>query len=192
MVMKQIFILAASFAMFIIYSSISMASVSMSMSGSISKNQGTSYLHSSSFKKTLLRPDNSIVNRQLFMLEPGDFAFITGRKQTKNSFVVESIDFAGLKRLLGSWRSQEFIWQFDSYSNISVININNMQKMENLSMNYSVAPNEDNSWTIFLSNPTFNRVGSLYIVNHLMIMQFDDPETGTSEKIYFSKVNGCF
>ena len=125
-------------------------------------------------------------------LKTGDLVTLSG-ELTDDSFVVTAIDFIGLRDLLGIWASSSNeVFHFQSFTNVSkylAATDSEPQQAENYQ--YSLSPDEDHKWKIFLSTDSEVLIGILRIKKNTAALQLIDSETGeTSKDIELTRIQG--
>lgn len=159
---------------------------------------GYSFINSSTQKSYELKPANQSTSEDLKKLS--NFDSLTGkasilRINSKDVMLLESVDFVGLRRLLGLWKSKGTVLEFVDYNEVSFYFPNNRKK--NFKMptkknryRYSVSPTTTDSWRVFFADDDSVVLGSLNIQGSKAVIELYDTETGqTTETYSLEKVN---
>ena len=124
------------------------------------------------------------VNSQVKGLEGGDLLSATGElsKLNKTAYI-ETVDFVGLKRILGRWESQDgFRIYFKDFRSAVVEQKQplpwNPEEEKTLDLVYAILPLKDENWSLFMSNRKTVRVGTLSIQAKVLSIQLVDQRTG--------------
>lgn len=99
-------------------------------------------------------------------------------KYDEETLLLESVEFVGLRRLLGKWKSPDELVQFIDY--------NRMQFSigpKELRMSYALSPGVGDTWRIFVSAQDAVLLGSLEVRDETARIQIFDSETGSILKI---------
>ena len=112
--------------------------------------------------------------------------FIQGQGEIMNNEVLlDSIDFVGLKQLLGLWASNtnSFLDFKDfskvvSYQSQSTFDI----QMPRTSLRYSIAPSSGTDWKIFFTDSSAVLLASLVLVDQKATLKFYDLSSGNITK----------
>lgn len=123
------------------------------------------------------------VKEQLSTLHDGDYLSATGElNKAHQTAFVETVDFVGLKRILGRWVSK------DGYS-INFIDFRTAvveQKQElpwdpagkKVDLVYAILPLKEENWSLFMSNRKTVRIGTLSIQKNALSIELVDQRTG--------------
>lgn len=124
------------------------------------------------------------VNSQVKGLQDGDLLSATGElaEATKTAYV-ETVDFVGLKRILGRWKSQDgYRIYFKDFRSAVVEQKQplpwNPEEQTTLDLVYAILPLKDENWSLFMTNRKSVRVGTLSIQNKTLSIQLVDQRTG--------------
>lgn len=110
----------------------------------------------------VVRPVYQAVMPQLQKLRVGDLiqgrGFVTSPQSPQLPvLMLESIDFVGLRDLLGQWFSKEhMVVDFINFNQLKIYRSNQEQLYD-----YSIAPASEKGWMIFLQDPTSTSLGGL-------------------------------
>ncbi|MGZ3743846.1 MAG: hypothetical protein ACXVB1_14400 [Pseudobdellovibrionaceae bacterium] len=131
---------------------------------------------------------NRNVEDNLKRFENGDFIIGSGVLDVVNKKInIESVDYVGLRRLLGSWRGTDGIMVFKDFSTMSFTpqlsdinenkignNITNYQK----EFRYSMSPSDGNEWALFVSDDKGTSFATMEITKKSVIMKIYESESG--------------
>lgn len=124
------------------------------------------------------------VTSQVKGLQEGDLLSATGELVISNKTAyVETVDFVGLKRILGRWESKDgYSINFKDFRSAVVAQKQplpwdpNEEKTVNLV--YAILPLKESNWSLFMSNRKTVRVGTLSIQETKLSIQLVDQRTG--------------
>lgn len=185
--MKWFFVLS-----FVLTSSVaSVSAAALSFSGELTLFQESLHLTISNSKcpRYQLVPKNSIVTQHMRKLASGDFVEASGRLDDGEcKAFVESIEYVGLRKLLGYWYSEtDGIITFRNYSSLSFYPMNKVSGVKDessirtgdpITYRYSVTPSDGKEWVVFLSNAEGTRFATLMFSSKFVTMKIYDSETG--------------
>lgn len=124
------------------------------------------------------------VTSQIKGLQDGDLLSATGELTKLNQTAyVETVDFVGLKRILGHWESEDGFQIFFKDFRTAVVEQKqplpwNPEEEKTLDLVYAILPLKEENWSLFLSNRKTVRVGTLSIQNRVLSIQLVDQRTG--------------
>ncbi len=133
---------------------------------------------------------NIDVSSGLARLRSGDFIAFEGYiSPAQRKAVIQSIDWVGLQRLLGFWKtSDRKLVEFASFTALKFhqgkptdvfYRPKKPRYNENVpTLSYRIAPSVGSTWSIFLSNQGSGKLGRLVLLDHTMTINFFDSETG--------------
>lgn len=106
------------------------------------------------------------------------------------SVFIDSVDYVGLKRLLGHWHSSDGIISVQDFDSLSFypINLKDLtkggvyEKIEPIRYRYSLTPSEGTEWVLFLSDSTSTTFATLQFSKSSAIMKIYDSDTGAIKK----------
>jgi hypothetical protein len=154
----------------------------MQLSGYFSSVSGRSYLITfDRSKKIEIRPFNTQAAVHLSRLKTGDLLAGTG-DVSNDVFVINSIDFVGLKELLGVWLAGNNIMDFQSFSSVKA-HLTSDNRPVTLNMKYSITPGEENEWHVFFSDNDEVQLATLTLKKNTAALQFIDSQTGDLSKV---------
>lgn len=127
----------------------------------------------------------------LAKLSSGDNITATGfLDKGKCTAVIESIDYVGLKKLLGHWYSSEGIMSVRDFNSIRFypIKLNDFKNNDNyksaapIDYRYSVTPTEGKEWILFLSDKRGTSFSTIQFNKETVTVKIYDSETGQITK----------
>ncbi|WP_155722564.1 hypothetical protein ACLWBD_08180 [Bdellovibrio sp. HCB117] len=125
-------------------------------------------------------------------LSNGDTVTASGLIDSKSCMaIIESVDYVGLKKLLGYWYSQEGIITVRDYNSLSFypINMNDFQngkdftQIDPITYRYSVTPSDGKEWVLFLSDSTSTVFATILFNKNNATMRIYDSENGEIIKV---------
>lgn len=182
--MKWFFVL--SFVLTLSFASVSHASVPFS--GELIHFQGAVYLNlADKCTRYQMIPKNNDASVHMRKLASGDFVEASGRlDHDACKAYVESIEYVGLRRLLGYWYSKSGIITVRDYSSLSFYPLNDTDLNDEtanrtgdpISYRYSVTPSGGKEWVVFLSNSVGTSFATIMFTGKIVTMKIYDSETG--------------
>jgi hypothetical protein len=127
-----------------------------------------------------LRPSTNEVKEQLLKLKTRDLIFGNG-DLINGTWVVSSIDFVGLRDLIGLWSTKDAFVNFKDFSRVDfyINKPNNDKAPEKLNLTYSISPDIDGKWQIFFSSQSEVTLASLQFNSKTTAsIMFYDSDTG--------------
>ncbi len=124
------------------------------------------------------------VTSQVKGLEEGDLLSATGELHlASKTAYVETVDFVGLKRILGRWESKDgYRIYFKNFRSAVVEQKQplpwNPNEEKTVDLVYAILPLKDSNWSLFMSNRKTVRVGTLSIHESKIAIQLVDQRTG--------------
>ncbi|HEY8270146.1 MAG TPA: hypothetical protein VIG33_04610 [Pseudobdellovibrionaceae bacterium] len=158
--------------------------------GYLTKNDGNYYFtpaSADSFYKVHALTHN--VEENLKRFENGDFIIGSGSLEAANKKInIESVDYVGLRRLLGMWVGTDGIMIFKDFSTMSFTppfsgvkednkvrpSLTNYQKQ----FRYSMSPTDGNEWALFVSDDKGTSFATMEFSNKNVIMKIFESESG--------------
>lgn len=142
----------------------------------------------------LVLPKNYEVLSQLKKLTPGDEITASGDKNLVDcSLTLESVDYVGLRRLLGMWLSNEALIKVKDFKSLSFYPLERVSSVGNsrptsdvlsadpakaVDYTYSLTPTEGKEWVVFLSDSTKTVFATISLSKGSAVMKFFDSESG--------------
>lgn len=172
----------------------SLNTMALSFEGRVSKSKSRiSFFDITNDKNYKLVGSTSIISKYLKKLSDGDFISIDGTKSEQlNTLTVNSVNYFGLKTLLGTWIGDDaFCYNFTSFTEFSISQSISGEKCAPVfepTYTYFVNPSTT-SWVMLLAGERGSYVGDLLINSPKDIqIQLYDSETGDIlRKIYLRK-----
>ena len=150
--------------------------------GIVKKSSEAVYLVDPSSGEKYLLTGSVALQANFKMLTSGDFVSVDGtRSTTKGTITAKSINYVGLKKLLGVWSTEDaFCYNFISYNNLIVTRKVNGQCTSNYPSEYTYLINpQSRVWTVLISGENNSYVGDLYLPNSdTLEIDLYDSETG--------------
>lgn len=124
-------------------------------------------------------------------LESGDYISGSAFLDPEGKLLITSIDYVGLKRLLGTWSDKNHIMNFEDTDYSGTMTLWNFEKgfiwryWGPFTYSYSITPDDDGKWKLFFSDDKTVMLALLHCVdkNHITISIYDSND-GTIEKVY--------
>lgn len=128
------------------------------------------------------------VEKNLKRFENGDFIIGSGAVDTlHNKISIESVDYVGLRRLLGLWVGSDGVMIFKDFSTMSFTppfsgveenkvgsNLNQYQK----EFRYSMSPSDGNEWALFVSDTKGTSFATMEFSHKNVTMKIFESESG--------------
>lgn len=125
------------------------------------------------------------VQDSLNRLENGDFISGNGSLDTINKKLsIESVDYVGLRKLLGPWVGTEGTMVFKDFSTMRFTPRFREIKMDSRLTNYqkefrySISPSDGNEWALFLSDDKSTTFATVEFTKNKVIMKIFESESG--------------
>lgn len=128
-------------------------------------------------------------------LSNGDSLTATGLLNPQDcTALIESIEFVGLKKMLGKWYSPEGIIDVRNFNSLSYypVSINiprygyaTISSVQPIDYRYSITPTDGKEWVLFLSDRTSTTFATIKFERGNVIMKLYDSETGEVTKTLF-------
>lgn len=166
-------------------------SVSSSVAGTVQRKGPSIFLQSSdSCGLYLLKTTSPDAQAALNKLAPGDTLTGTGTFDTKACVAnIDSVDYVGLKKMLGDWISSEGSLSVHDFNSLSFypgtqsdLDYANSPSIE---YKYSVTPSNGKEWVLFLSDCKSTTFATIQFSNNLAIMKIFDSDSGNVTKTFF-------
>jgi hypothetical protein len=124
-------------------------------------------------------------------LDSGDW--ITGNAELINAdlWLITSVDFVGLQKILGNWQAlapEGLVYSFRSFNQVSIRQKHSLQN--NLFdssglLSYSIAPIDGKVWKFFLAQENSVRLANITFEGNRLILEYIEPQLGTSKILTF-------
>lgn len=125
------------------------------------------------------------VDLSLSRLETGDFIAGNGTLDTTNKKIqIESVDYVGLRKLLGPWLGSEGTMVFKDFSTMRFtprfrdIRLDTKLAQYQKEFRYSVSPSDGNEWALFLSDDKSTTFATMEFTKNKVIMKIFESESG--------------
>ena len=162
-------------------------------------DKGLSLITDTGCQKYRISTKSEDAEFNLYKLQSGDYITATGLLDENTcEAVIESIDFVGLKKLLGYWHSSAGLFSIPSFSYLTFYpndktDISNeapeiFDPVSPVNFKYSVTPSEGKDWVVFLSDKNSTVFATIRFSKTRATMKFYDSETGKiTRTLYLSK-----
>lgn len=152
------------------------------------ESSGTTYLLADQkCKKYILDTKTDDAENNVRKLSNGDRITATGLlDSTTCTAVIESIEYVGLKKMLGYWYSNEGIITVRDYSSLSFYPINlkdyhdgkDYRTADPIDYRYSITPSEGREWVVFLSDKNSTLFATIQFIKDTALMRIYDSDNG--------------
>jgi hypothetical protein len=131
-------------------------------------------------------------NHSIFLtisqLETDDYISGSAFLDPENRLRISSIDFVGLKRLLGLWSNNQGIINFQNFNDVSLWNFEKTKDVKYwgpFNYIYSITPDDEGKWKIFFSDEDNVILALLNCAdkNHITISIYNSND-GSIDKVY--------
>ncbi len=176
---NKFYLLLIAFAIFAFVNPAYSAS-SVSISGRIFKiEMGYGFLDAQTGNQFKLVAGTDSAKRSLEKLNDGDV--IKGSAQLiQDTYVVQSVDFVGLQRILGLWKTKSTVINFVDFSQVQFHVPGSLS-----SYHYAISPtNSLDQWQVYFSDSSSVVLGSLSVNDQSAVIQLFDTETGNVTSSY--------
>lgn len=158
------------------------------LSGTVERDISGTYLRAdSACVRYLVISKNSDTELSLRKLSTGDTLTASGLLDPDScTAVVESIDFVGLKKMLGYWHSSDGLISVRDFNSLSFYPIS-MKDFQNgqtyaeiqpVTYRYSMTPTSGKEWVLFLSDSSSTTFATIRFNKSRATMRIYDSETG--------------
>ncbi len=157
-----------------------------SFSGSLTK-KGQNYYFTPKSSELFykINSPSDIVLDSLNRLENGDFIIGNGTLDTTNKKInIESIDYVGLRKLLGPWNGAHGSMNFKDYSTMSFTPyLRDTKLVEKITghqkeFRYSISPNDGNEWALFISDDKNTSFATVEFIKKRVLIKIFESESG--------------
>jgi hypothetical protein len=125
------------------------------------------------------------VTDSLKRLENGDFIMGNGTLDTINKKIgIESVDYVGLRKLLGPWVGAAGTLVFKDFSTLGFTpyfrdyKLNARHPSYQKEFRYSMSPSDGNEWALFMSDDKSTSFATVEFKNKKVIMKIFESESG--------------
>lgn len=120
-------------------------------------------------------------------LENGDYITGSGNfDEDSKTIQIDSLDYVGLKKMLGLWYSGASVMNFSSFSDLSIYPILSKNMVIALSpktdLRYSMGPYSGNQWALFMSSKDATIFATIEFANGDATLRVFDSETGANTR----------
>ncbi|WP_347358833.1 hypothetical protein [Bdellovibrio sp.] len=166
--------------------------------GTIERDITGSYLRAdSACVRFLIESKSPEAESSIRRLSTGDSVTASGVLDTDNCVAyIESVDYVGLKKMLGYWHSTDGLLTVRDFNSLSFypISIKDFQKgqdytiVDPITYRYSVTPSTGKDWVLFLSDATSTTFATIRFNKSRATMKIYDSETGNvTRTLHLSK-----
>ena len=164
-----------------------------SLAGVLQKKDGAFFLNLSSTNELYALTNVSAeASASLIKMESGDYINGSGDiDQKAHKISLQTLDYVGLKKLLGVWYSGDAVMNFSSFTDLSVypfgiaikrpstVGISLSAKTD---FRYSTAPYYGDSWALFLSDSVGTTFATLEIAGESATLRTFNTDTGALKR----------
>lgn len=153
------------------------------VSGTLRIENAQYFLVTENNKKFVITQDSTqSALSSLLRLSQGDYIYGQGTfTSAKASLRLTSVDYVGLKKLLGSWSSPTGIFYFKTFTDAAFYTYAKNRPVT-ANIRYSTAPSQDNSWVVFLSEKETTLLSTIVFEGSEIQMNIYQPDTGEIEQ----------
>ena len=152
--------------------------------GTISIDQGIYYITPlKSTKRFMLKSTSIDAAEQIKRLKNKDF--LVGNGDIKDTYIVLlSVDFVGLRELIGVWMDEleTSLFNFHDFSNVSLYYPGGTKLVLIDRLQYSIAPGSNDEWKVFFTDANHVRLATLSLEKNQASLQFYDTQSGEISK----------
>lgn len=150
-------------------------------SGFLVRQGSVSILHEENTGKKLRVVATSLESQKaLSLLKKDDYIVGYGSLRGPSELSLDTVDYVGLRQLLGFWiEPGQTIFNFENFKQVSVVNLSqDLERLFKKNYDYIIAPGDENSWKIFLSDEKSVKLARLILARDLMSLELYDSDTG--------------
>lgn len=153
------------------------------ISGIVSKNAAGEFFFKSTGSQTSIPITATTIDAQNSLQPLKSLDYIQGHGfVSNNTMMLESIDFVGLHDLLGPWHVNNSVkFHFKNFQTLYIINNHNKSESSRQKLDYSLAPNNEHSWSLFISDKNSMLFGTLTLEDTLARIQIYNTDNGKIE-----------
>lgn len=137
-----------------------------------------------------IKANSNDAEGDLTKLQTGDAITASGVLNAFScSAVIESIDFVGLKKMLGYWHSAEGLYSIPSFNSLVFYPSKpqacldcGLQNSNSIEFRYSLTPSEGKDWVLFLSDASSTSFATIRFTRLKAVIRFYDSETGKATR----------
>lgn len=166
----------------------SMALSAQQITGKVERIQYSAYLQTSapqSCHKYRIEANSEEAAGNIEKLSTGDALTASGVYDNRACRVlIDSVDYVGLKDLLGLWYNDDGYVHVHNFTTISVHSIQFRkikagEKVNTVDFRYSVTPSSGNEWVVFLSTPKSTTFATVNLKKTSATVKIFDSENGS-------------
>lgn len=131
------------------------------------------FIEADTLKSYKLRAATDVAKKAIMKLNNFDGINGVATLYDDQTLLLESVEFVGLRRLIGKWKAESEIYQFMDYNRLQVSGLN-----KKIQMNYALSPGLGDSWRLFFTDEESVTLGSLEIQKENARIQIFDTDTG--------------
>lgn len=157
----------------------------LTFDGTISKSRtGISFVNRTDKKKYQLTGATPIISTHLAKLSDGDFLSVDGSRDLNSLLLtVNSINYVGLKSLIGTWYGDDsYCYNFANNTDFSISHRSGRRCLPSQDLSYTYLLNPDaqtSSWTMLVSGEYGSYVGDLKVNGPVSVsIELYDSESG--------------
>ena len=159
--------------------------------GIVQKSSDQIYLKMADRSTYLIRPKSVDLRKELNRLKNDDFVIGQGIFLRRERVIeLQAINSVGLKELLGFWGDRtSSIYEFKSFDDLNLYHLENPTEavpvyIHTGQFKYSISPDQDNRWAIFISGNDTVHLGLLEIRSDEIDLTLLNQETGKPEATF--------
>nr|BFD59468.1 hypothetical protein CKG001_15750 [Bdellovibrio sp. CKG001]BFD62848.1 hypothetical protein BdHM001_15290 [Bdellovibrio sp. HM001] len=168
------------------------------LSGTIERDITGTYLRAdSACVRYLVESESQDTEANIRRLSTGDTVTASGVLDPNSCVAyIESVDYVGLKKMLGYWHSSDGLLTVRDFNSLSFypISVKDFQKgqdyaiIDPITYRYSVTPSTGKDWVLFLSDATSTTFATIRFNKSRATMKIYDSETGNvTRTLHLSK-----
>nr|BFD66698.1 hypothetical protein HAGR004_17200 [Bdellovibrio sp. HAGR004] len=168
------------------------------LSGTIERDITGTYLRAdSACVRYLVESESQDTEANIRRLSTGDTVTASGVLDPNSCVAyIESVDYVGLKKMLGYWHSSDGLLTVRDFNSLSFypISVKDFQKgqdyaiIDPITYRYSVTPSTGKDWVVFLSDATSTTFATIRFNKSRATMKIYDSETGNvTRTLHLSK-----
>lgn len=170
------------------------AFAAQTVSGSVSIEGKSMYLKTDDpCHRYLVLSSSEAAISALVKLAAGDVVIATGIKNPGEcSVAIESVEYVGLRRMLGNWYSREAVINVQDFNSMKYYPAQSIASNGNkvyasvstnpVEYNYSLVPGSGKEWVLFLSDSKSTTFGTIQFNRGSAVMKIYNSETGELTK----------
>lgn len=158
------------------------------ISGTVERDASGAYLIAdSSCVRYLIDTKSPDAEANIRKLTTGDTMTASGLLESNTcTAVIESVDYVGLRKMLGYWHSNDGLISVRDFNSLSFypISLSDFQngktysEIDPIVYRYSMVPSDGKDWVLFLSDSTSTTFATIRFNKSRAVMKIYDSETG--------------